>query len=105
MILFYVNRRRQTVVHIGVDTHQNVTLLAPKEVNIDRDLVSVAMDGSLFSINDDRHGDVARIMKHLAEQNPGCEFQMFQLERVAQCPAAPMVMKQVTKDGILPVTA
>lgn len=104
MILFHVNRRRTVHVHIGVDTRHTVTLHTPREVNLDREILEAGKDGSIFSIPDDRHGDVDRIMKQLAEQNPGYEVQMFQLQKVAECPAAPMVMKQVTKDGILPIS-
>jgi hypothetical protein len=41
-------------------------------------------------------------MRTFAEGNPGCEVQVYGLEASAQCPAAPMVVKTVTKDGVLP---
>lgn len=46
--------------------------------------------------------DVDRFVKYAAEKNPGCEIQVWHLEKVGQCPAGDFVQKDVTKDGILP---
>jgi hypothetical protein len=47
--------------------------------------------------------DVDAVVKYLAENNPGKEVQVYELQKVSVCPAAEMVTKQVSKEGILPV--
>ena len=56
--------------------------------------------GLLFEV-DDQHTDA--LLAELAEGNPGCEIRVYNLEKTGVCPAAALVMKQVSKDGILPV--
>jgi hypothetical protein len=53
-----------------------------------------------FVLVDDRDVDAA--LAALAEQNPGYEVRVYGLEKVGQCPAAPMVVKEVTAHGVLP---
>ena len=103
MILIRVDRGRKMEVNVGVDTHQSVWLLTPLGVNV-QGPVNAAMDGEFFTIADARHGDLDRVVKALAEANPGRKVQVFNMERAATCPAAPMVIKQVTKNGVLPLT-
>lgn len=55
---------------------------------------------SLFNVAE-KH--VKLFVERAAQANPGCEIQVFSLERVGQCPAGDFVMKDVTKDGILPL--
>lgn len=55
---------------------------------------------SLFLV-DDRH--VKLFVQKAAQKNPGSEIKVFSLEKVGQCPAGDFVMKDVTKDGILPL--
>lgn len=52
-----------------------------------------------FSVPDKK---VAAFVEYAAKQNPGCEVQVYTLEKVGQCPAGDYVMKDVTKDGVLP---
>jgi hypothetical protein len=55
--------------------------------------------GEFFLVEEE---DLPLSMRTFAEGNPGCEVQVYGLEASAQCPAAPMVVKTVTKDGVLP---
>lgn len=55
---------------------------------------------SLFFVPD-KH--VKTLVERAAKANPGCEIQVFSMEKVGQCPAGDFVMKDVTKDGILPL--
>jgi hypothetical protein len=57
------------------------------------------MQGEFFEIEE---AGVETLLKYLATLHPGREVQVFELVQVAQCPAADMVIKQVSKDGILP---
>lgn len=47
--------------------------------------------------------DVQPVVQWLCNKNPGCEIKVFNLESVSECPAAAMVQKKVTADGVLPV--
>ena len=50
----------------------------------------------------DHEEDVPRAVALFANENPGKEIQVWELKSISQCPAAPMVTKQVSVDGILP---
>lgn len=69
-----------------------------RETNVER--TNFTTEGEFFLVDE---ADVNGIMTVLAETNPGREIQVYNLEQSAQCPAAAMVTKKVTKDGILPV--
>lgn len=56
-------------------------------------------EAEFFLVSDE---EVPLALQALAEGNPGCEVQVYNLEQIAQCPAAPMVIKRVTADGVLP---
>jgi len=56
--------------------------------------------GEFFVFHDER--DVPNAVQQFANENPGKEIQVWELKTISQCPAAPMVTKQVTADGILP---
>jgi hypothetical protein len=53
-----------------------------------------------FFLVDDRWVD--DLMKVLAQLNPGCEVEVYKMEKVGQCPAGDYVAKEVSKDGLLP---
>ena len=53
-----------------------------------------------FCLVDDR--DVEGSVALLAHNNPGCEVRVYACEQIAQCPAAPMVVKKIDQSGILP---
>lgn len=57
------------------------------------------MGGEFFMI-DER--DLTVAIQYLAEENPGKEVQVYDLVSISVCPAAEMITKQVTKEGILP---
>lgn len=57
-------------------------------------------DGEFFLCEEGPDLEIA--VRALAEANPGCEVQVYGMEQAAQCPAAPMVVKKVTAEGILP---
>lgn len=42
-------------------------------------------------------------VSNLCRDNPGIEVQVYQMEWAAICPAGPMVKKQVSVDGTLPI--
>lgn len=46
--------------------------------------------------------DADATLAALATANPGYEVRVYGLEQVAQCPAAPMVVKKVSAHGVLP---
>jgi hypothetical protein len=46
--------------------------------------------------------DMSVAISSLAEENPGKEIQVYDLTSISICPAAEMITKQVTKEGILP---
>ena len=56
--------------------------------------------GDVFLV-DDR--DVQNALEIFSSENPGREVQVYNLEQIAVCPAAPMIVKQVSKDGVLPL--
>lgn len=74
-----------------------VVIQQARDLEIDRS--NFTKEGEIFLVEPD---DVEIAMRCFAEANPGCEVQVYNLEASAQCPAAPMVVKNVTKDGILP---
>lgn len=57
-------------------------------------------DGEFFLVEE---RDVDNMLMAFAQGNPGCEIQIWNHEASAECPAAPMVVKKVTPDGVLPV--
>jgi hypothetical protein len=59
----------------------------------------VLKKGVFFHVND---RDVDKLMEALAKENPGCDINVYRLEKVGHCPAAEYVTKQVTKNGTLP---
>ena len=46
--------------------------------------------------------ELSRIVQLLAAENSGKNVEVYDLTEVSVCPAAPMVTKKVTKDGVLP---
>jgi tagatose-1,6-bisphosphate aldolase len=74
-----------------------VIIPVTRELGIDRS--NMSKDAEFFLVEPD---DVDTAMRAFAENNPGCEVQVYSLEASAQCPAAPMVVKTVTQDGVLP---
>jgi hypothetical protein len=57
------------------------------------------MGGEFFLIEEK---DLRAAIQLLAEENPGKEIQVYDLVSISICPAAEMITKQVTKEGILP---
>lgn len=55
--------------------------------------------GEIYIV-DDR--DVERAVQILTSENPGKDVQVWDLIQVSVCPAAEMVTKKVSKDGVLP---
>lgn len=47
--------------------------------------------------------EVDQMVEFLATTNPGRDVEVYTLESAATCPAAPIVKKKVTPDGILPL--
>ena len=97
MILVEVDRGNATPVYVE---------------NLDRDVIVIAQDrydmpdghdvlrkGTFFH-TDDRNVD--SLMQALARANPGCDINVYRLEKVGHCPAGEYVAKQVTKAGTLP---
>lgn len=68
-------------------------------VEVDMDKTDFTNEGEFFLVE---HNDVENTMRVLAENNPGHEVQVYNLEQSAQCPAAPMVVKKITAEGVLP---
>jgi hypothetical protein len=56
--------------------------------------------GEFFEVNE-RHVDT--FIAYAARENPGCAVEVYELKKVGQCPPGEYVLKEVTKDGILPV--
>jgi hypothetical protein len=73
----------------------------PMAINPDEGRADVELTECEFFVVGDR--DVDAVVKYLAENNPGKEVQVYELQKVSVCPAAEMVTKQVSKEGILPV--
>lgn len=69
------------------------------EVDLDttRNFVKQA---EFFMVND---MDVKTALQEFARVNPGCEVQVFTLTQSGICPPGELVLKSVTKDGVLPV--
>ncbi len=57
-------------------------------------------DGEFFEVNE---ADLPRIVAALARGNPGKDVHIYELTSVSVCPAGDLVVKKVTKDGVLPV--
>ena len=55
--------------------------------------------GEIFVV-DER--DVVAAVRILATENPGKDVLVYDLQQVSVCPAAEMVTKNVSKDGVLP---
>ena len=54
---------------------------------------------SFFLVHDKK---VDAFVEYASKQNPGCEIQVYTMSKVGQCPAGDYVVKDVTKDGVLP---
>lgn len=72
--------------------------ISPSEVDLDRG--DSVLDYQFFTVALD--ADVEPLVAYLADKNPGKEIQVFGLEAISICPAAEMVTKRVTQDGVLP---
>lgn len=46
--------------------------------------------------------EIDRIVGVMASENPGKDIKVYDLVQVSTCPAAPLITKKVTKDGVLP---
>lgn len=47
--------------------------------------------------------DVTLYVNDLAKKHPGCEIEVYNLERISQCPVGEVVTKQISKNGVLPL--
>jgi hypothetical protein len=65
----------------------------------DDDAVDLSAACEFFVVEERGH---EQVMQELAKLNPGCEVELFVLQKVGQCPAGDFVAKEVTKDGLLP---
>lgn len=98
--LVYVNRGiRHHDIHLP-DFHERLHDLVHIQPERDIEAYEPHKAGQFFWI-DDR--DVNTVVRWLCKKNPGCEVKVFNLESVSECPAADMVQKKVTADGVLPV--
>lgn len=71
-----------------------------RELNTERS--DFTTEGEFFLVEET---EVDAVVRTLAEANPGHEVQTYTMTSSAQCPAGPMVLKKVTKDGVLPIMA
>lgn len=76
---------------------RNPEVLHPRELDVDR--TNYQKEGEFFLVSETDVDDALRI---LATANPGCEVRVYNIEQIAQCPAAEMVVKKVSEHGILP---
>jgi hypothetical protein len=73
-------------------------LINPREMKDNEN--NVIKKAEFFTIQRDE--DTDRVVKALATQNPGSNVEVYDLKSVSFCPAAEMITKEVTKDGVLP---
>ena len=78
-----------------------VRVINPREVK-DEVYSSFAYQGEFF-LFEQEGPELEVAIEWLANNNPGKDIEVWNLESVALCPAGPLVRKQVTKDGILPL--
>lgn len=84
-------------IHFGDGMfHRDVILLGAREVPPGAQYERL---GEFFLI-DDRDVDVA--LEMFARANPGCDVEIYTMEKSGQCPAGDFVARTVTKDGKLP---
>lgn len=48
--------------------------------------------------------EVERFVELMASLNPGCDVEVYSMERVGHCPAGDYTIKVVSDDGVLPAT-
>ena len=91
------NERRIEFFHDGLRDGMGITLEVP---NADPGYAEAIRMGSIFLCSSEK--DHERLMKVLAESNPGCAVECYTMESSAQTSVGPIVVKEVSKDGILP---
>jgi hypothetical protein len=87
-------------VHIAPNVRRNAFCINPKEVEFDRGQPAKKI-AEFFMVENDE--DVDATVAELARLNPGKEIMVYRLKSVSICPAAEMLTKAVSDDGILPV--
>ena len=99
--LVYVDRGEyKPRVSIGMrNPNWELNCIMPFKGDLDYERSQFQKEGQFFLV-DSR--ELEEAVRTLAEANPGANVEVYSLESVAICPAAPMVMKKVTEDGILP---
>jgi hypothetical protein len=94
-VLVRVSRNRRILANIG-ESRYGVYGVESERLREEDDYRN---KGEWFEV-DER--EVDRIVGVLAPLNPGKDVQVYTLTQVSTCPAAAMVTKQGSKDGILP---
>lgn len=74
--------------------------IIPQNRELDHERSDFMREGEFYLVEE---AELDIQVQQFAEKNPGREVQVWNLEQVAECPAAAMVRKKVTKEGILPV--
>lgn len=85
--------------NVNVQWRRRLPQVIIPQFNLSEDRSNFLKQGEFFIIEE---GEEENAMRSFAEGNPGCEVQIYALEASAQCPAAPMVVKKVSADGVLP---
>lgn len=73
---------------------------------IDPDVVrrELLVRHDVFDFESNREDHAMAVLKEIATRNPGCEVEMYRMEKVGQCPAGDFTGKRVDADGsILPL--
>lgn len=99
MKLVHVKRAGSIQFYFGEDMPREPKYFNVSKIDLD-DAVPIVKQASFFEVNDE---GVDLFLRKCAENNPGCEVEVYTLEQVGQCPAAEFVAKKVSVDGILPV--
>lgn len=89
-------RRDHTWPHFVRQLGIEIPVLMHEEVG---DQSDYRTEGTVFFV-EEAHLD--QMVEHLASVNPGKDIEVYSLEWSGVCPAAPMVRRAVTVDGILP---
>lgn len=99
MKLIRINRTPGVQVHAPFVRRGEATAIVPLDLGNDHYNRFVTLGE--FLLIDER--EVKTACDWLAINNPGRDVEVYTLESVSVAPASPVVHKQVTKDGVLPL--
>jgi hypothetical protein len=98
-VLIRVNRDNHVEFFAGRNFRSAPYFISTKKVNPDEG-GNYLREADFFLVEE---LDVKVMLEELAKANPGCNIEAFKMTQAGVCPPGAFTLKEVSKDGILPV--